>query len=60
MPAPPSSSSSVRCWSSLPFSDTRDFEDANRGLLGRRQPNAVTAEDGTVVWDNDTYDFLDG
>ena len=44
----------------LPFSDTGDFEDAGRGLLGRRQPNAVTAEDGTVVWDNDTYDFISG
>lgn len=45
---------------SLPFSDTQDFDDANRGLVGRRAPNAVTAEDGTVLWDNDTYAFLDG
>ncbi|WP_067690481.1 alkyl/aryl-sulfatase [Nocardia jejuensis] len=44
----------------LPFSDTQDFEDATRGLVGRRQPNAVTAPDGTVLWDNDTYAFLDG
>lgn len=45
---------------SLPFSDTEDFDDANRGLVGRREPNAVTAEDGRVVWDNDTYDFIEG
>jgi alkyl sulfatase BDS1-like metallo-beta-lactamase superfamily hydrolase len=45
---------------SLPFADRQDFEDATRGLVGRRQPNAVTADDGTVVWDNDTYAFLDG
>ncbi|MEV4158086.1 alkyl sulfatase dimerization domain-containing protein [Nocardia salmonicida] len=45
---------------SLPFADTQDFEDARRGLIARRSPNAVTAEDGTVVWDNDTYSFLDG
>ena len=45
---------------SLPFSDTQDFDDAHRGLVGRRQPNAVTAEDGTVLWDNDTYSFLQG
>ncbi|GAA1971215.1 alkyl sulfatase dimerization domain-containing protein [Isoptericola halotolerans] len=45
---------------SLPFSDTQDFEDATRGLIGRRQPNVVTADDGAVLWDNDTYDFLDG
>ncbi|MGW1185957.1 alkyl/aryl-sulfatase [Streptomyces drozdowiczii] len=44
----------------LPFSDTQDFEDARRGLLGRREPNAITDADGTVVWDNDTYDFLRG
>jgi alkyl sulfatase BDS1-like metallo-beta-lactamase superfamily hydrolase len=45
---------------SLPFSDARDFEAASRGLVGRRRPNAVTAEDGRVVWDNDTYDFIEG
>lgn len=45
---------------SLPFADTQDFEDARRGLVGRREPNAITDADGTVVWDNDTYDFLRG
>ncbi|MFF0488574.1 alkyl/aryl-sulfatase [Nocardia sp. NPDC004068] len=45
---------------SLPFADTQDFDDVNRGLIARRSPNAVTAEDGTVLWDNDTYAFLDG
>ncbi|MFG3427835.1 alkyl/aryl-sulfatase [Streptomyces californicus] len=44
----------------LPLSDTQDFEDASRGLIARREPNAVTGEDGHVVWDNDTYDFLSG
>ncbi|RFU82580.1 MBL fold metallo-hydrolase [Streptomyces triticagri] len=44
----------------LPFSDTQDFEDATRGLIARREPNAVAAEDGTVVWDNDSYAFLTG
>ncbi|MEV0093871.1 alkyl sulfatase dimerization domain-containing protein [Streptomyces sp. NPDC050738] len=43
-----------------PFNDQQDFEDAKRGLIARRTPNAVTAEDGTVVWDNDTYAFLEG
>ena len=45
---------------SLPFSDSQDFDDATRGLLARRVPNAVTAADGTVLWDNDTYSFLRG
>lgn len=44
----------------LPFSDTRDFDDARRGLLARREPNAVETADGAVLWDNDTYNFLDG
>ncbi|KQR17238.1 alkyl/aryl-sulfatase [Cellulomonas sp. Leaf334] len=45
---------------SLPFSDTTDFDDATRGLLATRTPNAITDASGTVVWDNDTYDFLNG
>ncbi|CAM3441475.1 alkyl/aryl-sulfatase [Isoptericola cucumis] len=44
----------------LPFSDRQDFEDATRGLVARRQPNAVTDASGAVVWDNDTYAFLSG
>jgi alkyl sulfatase BDS1-like metallo-beta-lactamase superfamily hydrolase len=45
---------------SLPFSDVRDVDDVSRSLVGRRRPNAVTAADGRTVWDNDTYDFLEG
>jgi alkyl sulfatase BDS1-like metallo-beta-lactamase superfamily hydrolase len=44
----------------LPFSDARDFDDATRGLVARREPSAVTADDGRVVWDNDSYAFLQG
>lgn len=44
----------------LPFEDRQDFEDATRGLVARREPNAVLDADGTVLWDNDTYSFLDG
>lgn len=44
----------------LPFSDTQDFDDAAHGLLGRRTPNAITSESGAIVWDNDTYAFLQG
>lgn len=44
----------------LPFSDSQDFEDANRGLIGTRSPNAITNPQGEVVWDNDTYEFLQG
>jgi alkyl sulfatase BDS1-like metallo-beta-lactamase superfamily hydrolase len=46
--------------SSLPFSDTQDFEDATRGLVGQLEPCVVRGEDGRVVWDNDSYGFLKG
>jgi alkyl sulfatase BDS1-like metallo-beta-lactamase superfamily hydrolase len=45
---------------SLPFSDEQDFTDADRGFLGALVPGAVRAADGRVVWDNDTYAFLQG
>ena len=45
---------------SLPFDDTRDVEDADRGFLGALEPCVITAADGRVVWDNDVYDFLGG
>lgn len=44
----------------LPFGDTRDFEDADRGFLGALEPCVIRAADGRVVWDNDSYAFLDG
>ncbi len=43
-----------------PFDDARDVQDADRGFLGRLEPGVVRADDGRVVWDNDTYDFLRG
>ncbi|KMO70066.1 alkyl/aryl-sulfatase [Mycolicibacterium chlorophenolicum] len=45
---------------SLPFDDTRDFADADRGFIAAQQPCVITAADGRVVWDNDVYDFLHG
>src|SRR5690242_9214466 len=44
--------------SSLPFSDTADFEDADRGFIGALEPCVVKAADGRVVWDNVVYAFL--
>ena len=42
----------------LPFTDTTDFTDADRGFLGALEPCVITAADGRVVWDNDSYGFL--
>lgn len=44
----------------LPFSDTTDFTDADRGFIAALEPCVVTAADGRVVWDNDAYAFLAG
>ncbi len=44
----------------LPFADTRDFADADRGFIAAQQPCVITAADGRVVWDNDVYAFLSG
>jgi alkyl sulfatase BDS1-like metallo-beta-lactamase superfamily hydrolase len=44
---------------SLPFEDRQDFEDAQRGFVRRLEPCVVRAADGRVVWDNDSYAFLD-
>jgi alkyl sulfatase BDS1-like metallo-beta-lactamase superfamily hydrolase len=43
----------------LPFDDSRDFDDADRGFLGALEPCVIRAADGRVVWDNDSYGFLD-
>jgi len=44
----------------LPFADTTDFDDADRGFIGALEPCVITAADGRVVWDNDSYAFLRG
>ena len=44
----------------LPFADTADFDDADRGFIGALEPCVVKAVDGRVVWDNDVYAFLNG
>ncbi|MCX5227172.1 alkyl/aryl-sulfatase [Streptomyces sp. NBC_00233] len=42
----------------LPFEDTRDFENADRGFIGALVPAVVKDADGRTVWDNDAYGFL--
>lgn len=59
-PTPVITSAHAEHTDSLPFGDVRDFEDADRGFLGRLDPCVVKAADGRVVWDNDSYAFLRG
>lgn len=45
---------------SLPFADTADFADADRGFVAALKPGVVKAANGRVVWDADSYGFLTG
>ena len=42
----------------LPFSDTRDFDDAKRGFLGTIENARVVNPQGRVVWSLEPYGFL--
>ena len=42
----------------LPFSDTRDFDDAKRGFLGTIDNARITNPQGRVVWTLEPYCFL--
>ena len=42
----------------MPWHDTSDFEDAERGFLGRSVTRQIKAADGRTVWDLDAYAFL--
>ena len=44
----------------LNIDDPRDFEDATRGLIAAADPLLITMDDGTVVWDSSSYEFVDG
>lgn len=44
----------------LPFDDTGDFDDADRGFLGTLADPVIRDDEGTVVWDASAYDFIDG
>ncbi|WP_280803095.1 alkyl/aryl-sulfatase [Aurantimicrobium minutum] len=52
--------SNLKVLATLPFADTRDFENASRGLLARHGGGTITDDSGHVVWDFNRYDFLAG
>src|SRR5262245_29947233 len=39
----------------LDFSNRKDFEDAERGFVGKPDPFTVKNDKGTVVWDMESY-----
>ncbi|NUS23926.1 MAG: MBL fold metallo-hydrolase [Streptomyces sp.] len=42
----------------LPFDDTRDFEDADRGFVAALDPGEVKDGTGRVVWNSDAFAYL--
>ncbi|WP_345558580.1 alkyl/aryl-sulfatase [Nonomuraea rosea] len=42
----------------LPFHDKGDFDDADRGFIAKLSPAVIKTTDGRVIWDNDSYAFL--
>ena len=43
---------------SLPFDDTRDFDEVRRGFIAAPDYGQIMAEAGNVAWDFGSYDFL--
>lgn len=43
---------------SLPFSDKRDFEEAQKGFIAAPEYTQIKADDGRVVWDMQSYEWL--
>jgi hypothetical protein len=44
---------------SADLSDRTDFVNADRGFVGALEPMVIKAADGRVVWDMDSWGFLD-
>ena len=42
----------------LPFGDRQDFEEMERGFIGRPDSGIIMADAGNVAWDMDRYEFL--
>jgi alkyl sulfatase BDS1-like metallo-beta-lactamase superfamily hydrolase len=43
----------------LPFSDTRDFDENEKGLIAPMEAQQIMAAAGHVAWDMDQYQFID-
>ncbi|GAB89250.1 alkyl/aryl-sulfatase [Gordonia rhizosphera] len=52
------SDANTRARSDLPFGDTRDLADADRGFIAALDPPVISGPDGNPVWDCDEFAFL--
>ncbi|MEM5518017.1 alkyl sulfatase dimerization domain-containing protein [Henriciella sp. AS95] len=44
----------------LPLDDQSDFDDASRGLIAQIEGDAITDDEGNVVWSIPQFDFISG
>jgi alkyl sulfatase BDS1-like metallo-beta-lactamase superfamily hydrolase len=44
---------------SLPFADTRDFDENRKGLIAPMKQRQIPAEAGHMAWDMDQFNFID-
>ncbi|MBJ8344683.1 alkyl/aryl-sulfatase [Antrihabitans sp. YC2-6] len=58
--APSIAAANAEMAKTLESADAADLADAERGFIAALSPGVVQSADGTVVWDNDSYDFLNG
>lgn len=42
----------------LPFSDTTDFENANKGFIAPLPEDPITGDGGAMIWDTQKYSFI--
>lgn len=59
-PAPAIVDAHALALNTLPFADDRDVVAAERGFLGTLDPLVITDADGGVVWDGESYAFVQG
>jgi len=43
----------------LPFSDTRDFDEADKGFIAGPKSKIIMADAGQVAWDLESYDWME-
>lgn len=60
VPSPATRAEFARVRNERPFSDTRDFEFAQRGFIGTRKDPLIRTASGQTVWDLSAFDFLSG
>lgn len=57
-PSPATLALRAKVAASLPFADTRDFDEAKRGFLAPLPSNTVMADAGNIAWDLESYKWL--